>query len=74
VDSRLRPQGRGEGREGGRGEGGELVRTWSRSRRRARVRVDAWSRLRGRPGVCADAGDIPLGNFITDATVRLSHG
>jgi hypothetical protein len=35
--------------------------------------VDA-ARPPGRTSVCADAPIYPRGNFITDATVRLSHG
>jgi hypothetical protein len=58
--------GRGEG-GGGRGEGRGEGREVSSSAR---------SRLcpRGRARVRVDASDLPPGNFITDATVRLSHG
>jgi hypothetical protein len=60
VDNRLRPQGRGEGREGGgEGRGGEEGNKC--------VRADASC-------VRTDASVLPPSNFITDATVRLSHG
>jgi hypothetical protein len=61
VDSRLRLQGRGEGSSQEGEEGNECVR------------VDALF-PHGHTRVRADASVLPPGNFITDATMRPSHG
>jgi hypothetical protein len=75
TGSRLRPQGRGEGREGGegrgrKGEGGnECVRADVLC---PRERWIASARTRSRS--CGLKCFLPPGNFLTDATVRPSHG
>jgi hypothetical protein len=78
------------GTEGGRGQGDDLVRldrhmfarTHSRicadvpmsARMLGRVCADASATARTQGRVRADASLFTPGNFITDATVRLSHG
>jgi hypothetical protein len=63
---------------GWRFEGGTEVSSsaWTGLCPRGHMVASAWTRLcpRGPKCVCADASVLPPGNFITDATVRLSHG
>jgi hypothetical protein len=69
ADSRLRPQGRGEGTEGMHASAQTTMSAWTLGC----VRGCPMS-ARTHDRVRADASVLPPCNFITDAIMRLSHG